>query len=114
MLEEGTATRNFQRLAEDTESIGASLNATASSERTTVSVSGSASNTEQLVDLLADTLLHRRSPTLGWSESDFSRRHSRAETLQSGCRATEESAKIFYGSTPYARVAPSADEIRAH
>ena len=114
MLEEGTLSRSSEKLADEIESIGASLNAAASAERTTVSVFGLSEYTEQLIDLLADTLLRPAFPEDRLERIRF-RQASQVGQRRSNpnARATEEAAKIFYGSTPYARVAPSAEEIRA-
>lgn len=114
MLQEGTRSRSYQRMAEDTESIGASLTAAASSERTTVSVSGLSEYTDQLIDLVSDTLLHPAFPDDRLERIRFRQAQQVGQRRSNPtARAAEESAKVFYGSSPYARVAPSADEIRA-
>ena len=62
LLTEGTTTRDYDQINTETARIGATLNAEAGTERATVRVSGLAENADQLVDLLADTLMHPTFP----------------------------------------------------
>lgn len=114
MLQEGTQSRSYQRMAEETEGIGAQLNSTAASEHGNLSVAGLSEFTDQLVGLFADTLLHPAFPEDRLERAKF---RQVSQLRQRGSNATglaaETVAKVFYGSTPYARVTPTADQVRA-
>src|SRR5207302_3310467 len=62
MLTEGTAQRSYQQLAEETESIGASIGAGASTDAATLSASGLSESEDLLVSLMSDVLLHPTFP----------------------------------------------------
>lgn len=114
MLTEGTPTRNYQQIAAETEGIGASLNAGADMQMTTLSVSGLSETTDRLIALMADVLLHPTFPAdrldrIKFQEtSQVSQRRSNPNSL-----SADLSARIFYGGTPYGHPSPKAAEISA-
>jgi predicted Zn-dependent peptidase len=114
MLTEGTQTKTFQQLAEATENIGASLNASAALDTATISAGGLSESTDTLIALLADVLLHPTFP------SDRLDRIKFQQTSQIGQRRTnptaltaELSGRVFYGGTPYAASSPKAAQLAA-
>lgn len=114
LLTEGTEKRNFEQIARETERIGASLNAAAGAERATVSVSGLSDNTDELVDLLGDVLLHPTFPADRLARVKFqtvaqlTRQESSPAFL-----AGQLTRQVLYGATtPYGRPAPTPAQIQ--
>ncbi|HLV79159.1 MAG TPA: insulinase family protein, partial [Chthonomonadaceae bacterium] len=62
MLTEGTQTRDFEQIARESEDMGATLNASADTQNTTLSASGLSETTDRLIALMADALLHPSFP----------------------------------------------------
>jgi len=62
MLDQGTATRDANKIADDAAQIGASLGATSAKDAVTVSVSSLTSNFPMALELLADIALHPNFP----------------------------------------------------
>jgi predicted Zn-dependent peptidase len=114
MLTEGTRSHTAQELARETETLGASLDASAQSELAVLSVSGLSEYQDRLIALMAETLL---TPTFPQDRLLRVKYQTTAALLQqragAGFLASEMAAKVFYGSTPYARVSPTAEEIAA-
>jgi predicted Zn-dependent peptidase len=114
MLTEGTQSRSFSQIAEDTEEIGANLNASAGVDTATISVAGLSETMDTLIALMADVLLHPTFPTdrldrIKFQQtSQIAQRRSNATAL-----GAELAARIYYGGTPYAQTSPKAAEIGA-
>ncbi|MEP6755864.1 MAG: pitrilysin family protein [Chthonomonadales bacterium] len=114
MMNEGTFSKDYNKLGEAEESIAAQIGVASSSEKSTVSVSGLSEYTDQLVDLMSDVLLHPAFPQDRFdklktrSAGGLAQRRSNAAGL-----AGDIVARTFYGKTPYARVAPTGDQIKA-
>jgi zinc protease len=114
MLTEGTQTRNFQQLAETTEDIGANLNAGSGLDTATISASGLAENTDTLIALMADVLLHPTFPTDRLDRLKYQQNSSMAQRRTNPTGLTAELvSKVFYGGTPYAQLSPKTPEITA-
>lgn len=114
MMTAGTQTRSYRQLAEQTETIGASLNAGAETDTATLSVSGLSESTDTLIDLMADVLLHSTFPTDRLDRLKFQQTAQTAQRRTNPTALTSElAARVFYGGTPYARLTPKPAEISA-
>lgn len=113
-LNEGTRTRTAAQLAREVEETGGDLYASAAEELVTVSASGLAEYTDRLVELLADVLLHPSFPEdrLALMKSQTAAALTQART-DPNTLARELSTRTLYGATPYGRVAPQPEEVRA-
>ena len=114
-LNEGTQTKDYMQIAQATEKIGANLGASAGAERAVVSVSGLSENTDELVALLADVLLHPTFPADRLAKAKFQAVARRSqEEVSPQFLSGQLTRQILYGaSTPYGRPAPTPDQIRA-
>lgn len=114
LLTEGTASRSYEQITEATEKIGASLSASASSEKATVSASGLTDNTDEIIALMTDVLLRPSFPQDRLTRTKFRQASSLAQLRASpSFLASQASARIYYGDTPYGRVTPTAEQIQA-
>ena len=115
LLTEGTTTRDYEALARATERIGASLNAGAGEERATLSVSGLSENTDELVALLADVLLHPTFPADRLARAQFRSAAAYAQLATNPQFLSGQlSREILYGATtPYGRPTPTPDQIKS-
>ena len=114
-LDEGTQTKDYLQLARATEKIGANLRATAGAERAEVSVSGLSENTDELIALMADVLLHPTFPADRLTKAKFQAVARRSqEELNPQFLSGQLTRQILYGaSTPYGRPAPTPAQIQA-
>ena len=114
-LDEGTQTKDYLQIAQATERIGASLNAAAGAERAVVSVSGLSENTDELIALLADVLLHPTFPADRLAKAKFQAVAARSQQeLNPQFLSGQLTRQILYGaSTPYGRPAPTPAQIQA-
>jgi len=114
MLDEGTKSRTALELATATESLGASLSASAGAERATLSASGLSESTDRLVDLMADVLLHPAFPQERLQRVKFQTTSNlMQQRTNPAFLASELEDRILYGDTPYGKAAPTAEEIAA-
>lgn len=115
LITEGTTSRSYEQITQETERIGASLGASAGGERATLSVSGSSENTDQLIALLVDTLLNPTFPEDRLKQVKF---QSVAQLAQQRSNpaflAGELSRRMFYGAdTPFGRLTPTPAQLQA-
>ncbi len=115
LLTEGTTTRSYEAIARATERIGASLNAEASEERVTLSVSGLSENTDELVALLTDVLLHPTFPADRLARAQF---RSAAGYTQLATNpqflSGQLSREVLYSpATLYGRPTPTPAQIKS-
>jgi len=114
LLTEGTPTRSFAQISDETESSGSSLNANAGLDTATLTAAGLSETTDALVDLMADALLH---PTFAADRLDRFRVAQRNGLSQRRTNPTaliaELESQVFYGGTKFARAAPTGPEIQA-
>ena len=116
MLTEGTTSADYKRLAEETEGIGASVNARREhGERHRQRLPAFRNPTDTLIHLLADVLAAPDLPAgpagprqvpadlAGWPSAE--RIPPRSPPISR--------AKVFYGGTPFGRTSPKAAEINA-
>jgi len=114
MLVEGTETRNSRQIAEETARYGATLNAGASSDQTTVAASTLSAYTDEVFELLADATLR---PTFPEDElalaKDNAQQNLIAQRAQPSFLASEALARVLFGEHPYAVVSPTPESIDA-
>lgn len=115
LLREGTKTRNSKQIAEQVDSLGATLgaNSSLSSPTTNVVASGLTENLDQIMELFADVILN---PSFPADELNKLRTRSlaqlRLQRAQPAFLANEMFAKVMYGSHPASRMSLTADEIQ--
>ncbi len=114
MLNDGTKTKSYNQLSEAEEAIAAQLNAASSSEKTTLTASGLSEYTDQIIDLMSDVLMNPSFPQdrLDKLKSRNTQGLGQRRSNSAGLSA-DIVARTFYGKTPYARVAPTGDQIKA-
>jgi zinc protease len=116
MLDQGTATRDANKIADDAAQIGASLGAASAKDAVTVSVSALTSNFPAAVDLLADIALH---PNFPQAEIDRQRQSRLASFVEQRQDPSTVAAMVtlrgLYGSAhPYGYIElGSEDATRA-
>ncbi len=116
LLREGTKTRNSKQIAEEVDSLGASLMAgsSLSSTESMVTGSGLTDNLDQLMALFADVILN---PTFPADELNKLKTRMVAQLRmarsQPGFLAMEMFNKVIYPNHPASRVLLTADEIQA-
>jgi zinc protease len=115
VLREGTKTRTSKQIAEQVDSLGASLSANSgpSSQDSRVLASGLTDNFDQIIELFADVILN---PSFTADELNKFRTRAlaqlRLQRSNPGFLANEMFAKVIYGMHPAARVSLTADEIQ--
>src|SRR2546423_1048172 len=114
MLVEGTESRTSRQIAEESARLGATLNAGATSDYTTVAASSLAAFAERALELLADVSLR---PSFPENELALAKANAQqnliAQRAQPSFLATEAVARVLFGGHPYAVVAPTPDSIEA-
>jgi zinc protease len=114
MLVEGTESRTSRQIAEESARLGATLNAGATSDYTTVAASSLASFADQVLELLADVSLR---PSFPENELALAKANAQqnliAQRAQPSFLATEAVARVLFGEHPYAVVAPTPESIEA-
>jgi zinc protease len=112
MLMQGTTTRIHQQIAEDLDSLGGALNATAGSDSLTIDASVIAENALKMLALISDIARNAVFPSNELSLHRQIRRQTlMAQRGQPGYLANEEYRKLLFGDGPYAHVGPTAEAI---
>ena len=105
MLTQGTTTRSDKQIAAEVESLGASLNAFAGADSTTVAASSLSKYSNDVLKLMADVVLN---PTFPQKQLDLQRQNLKQGLIQQRSQpaflAQERLAKVLYGSNPYSVV----------
>jgi zinc protease len=115
MLREGTKTRNSREIAEQVESLGASLVATSglSTTTSTVATSGLMEQFDPIMALFADVVLNPSFPADELKKIQARTvAQLRAQRSVPGFLAAEMFSKVLYGQHPAGRVAPSPEEVQ--
>ncbi|HYV03458.1 MAG TPA: pitrilysin family protein, partial [Blastocatellia bacterium] len=115
LLREGTTTRNSKQIAEQVDSIGASLNAGSglSSLFSSINAQGLTDNFDQIMELFADVTLNPAFPADELNKlKTRSLSQVRLQRAQPNFLVTEMFQKVMYGSHPASRISLSADEIQ--
>lgn len=113
MMTEGTEGYSSRELAEKAERLGLDINIGSSTDFLIASVSGLSIYTDDIFELLSEVVLR---PTFPENELDLYRRNTienlKFQRSQPNFLAAERTALELYGQHPYARIAPSQDDIR--
>jgi zinc protease len=114
MLVEGTESRSSRQIAEEVARYGATLNAGANSDYTTIASSSLSAYTDEVFELLADVTLR---PTFPKEQLALAKANAQqnliAQRAQPGFLATEALARVVFGKHPYAVVSPTPESIEA-
>ncbi len=112
LLTQGTAKHTSKELAEEIENLGASLNASSSSDNTTISASALTMYRSEILNLLAEILFE---PLFPENEITLYKENTikglKFQRSQADFLADEQISRIIYGSHPYSTVAPSEGEV---
>src|ERR1043165_171275 len=114
MLVEGTESRTSRQIAEEVARLGATLNAGATSDYTTVAASALASFADDVLGLLADVTLR---PSFPENELALAKANAQqnliAQRAQPSFLASEAVARVIFGEHPYSVVSPSTARSRS-
>lgn len=115
LLTAGTEKRDYEHITQETASLGATLSGGADKERAVISISGLSDNTDHLVDLLADVILHPTFPADRLEKLKFQATAQRAQQETNPQFITIQLARqILYGAdTAYGRPDPNPEQIRS-
>lgn len=112
LLNEGTKTRTSKQLAEEIERLGASVSATSGDDNTIVAASALSLYSSDVLRLMADVVLN---PVFPESELALYKKNTienlKYQRSQPAFLASEQTAKILYGTHPYGIASPSAADI---
>ncbi|HEX9543627.1 MAG TPA: pitrilysin family protein [Pyrinomonadaceae bacterium] len=114
LLTEGTQSRTSREIADEVARLGATLQAGANSDYTTVAASSLTTFNDEILELLADVALR---PVFPANEVELTK-HNTKESLkqqraQPSFLATEMVAKVMFGAHPYSVTAPTPEAIDA-
>lgn len=114
LLTEGTQSRNSREIADEVARIGATLQAGANSDYTTVAASSLTTFSDEILELLADVALR---PVFPENEVELTKQNTKESLKQQRAQpsflATEMVAKVMFGSHPYSVTAPTPEAIDA-
>ncbi|MFL6208383.1 MAG: M16 family metallopeptidase [Pyrinomonadaceae bacterium] len=114
MLNEGTQTRTSREIADEAARIGATLSAGSNSDYMTVAASALTQFTAEILELLADVVLH---PSFPEDELELTKQNALqnliAQRGQPAFLANERMARVIYGAHPYAVVSSTPESIGA-
>jgi zinc protease len=112
MLSEGTESYSSKQLAEEIERLGAHLGASSGSDTTSISASSLTLYSSDILRLMAEMLLK---PSFPEEELDLYRRNTieglKFQRSQANFLADEQVSRIIFGSHPYSKVSPTAEDI---
>lgn len=114
LLTEGTESRISREIADQVARLGATLQAGANSDYTTVAASSLAMFSNEILELMADVTLR---PVFPENEVDLARQNTKESLKQQRAQpsflATEMVAKVMYGDHPYSVTAPTIASVDA-
>jgi zinc protease len=114
MLTEGSTSRSDVQIAEDSEDIGAFVNASAGLELATLTAAGLSESTDRLLALMSDVLLHPSFPNPRLDRVKFAERSAFSQRLTSPAAILGDlTTQVFYGGTPYAHLTPNRQQLAA-
>jgi zinc protease len=114
MLREGTEKRTSEQIADEVDSLGATLEANSrfGSSYTTVSASGLITDVARILDLMSDVMLHPKFPPDELAKFKLSEEAALEQRLANPqFLATKEFKQVVYGDTPMAIASPTKDSI---
>ncbi|MCS7310403.1 MAG: insulinase family protein [Armatimonadetes bacterium] len=113
-LTQGTQKRKSFQFARAVEELGATLEAHANRDYSTVSATVLAENLNALLSLLAETVM---TPAFSPDEVELAKENTvqtlRYQRTQPAFLARERYAQVLFGNHPYARIAPTEESVRA-
>ena len=113
-LTQGTHKRKSFQFARAVEELGATLEAHANRDYTTVSATVLAENLSPLLKLLAETVT---APAFDAEEVELAKENTiqtlRYQRTQPAFLARERYAQVLYGNHPYSRIAPTEESVNA-
>jgi zinc protease len=114
LLTEGTDTRTSREIADEVARLGATLQAGASSDYTTVAASSLATFSDEILELMADVALR---PVFPQNEVDLAKQNTKESLKQQRAQpsflASEMVARVMFGEHPYSVTAPTPESIDA-
>ncbi len=114
LLTEGTEKRTSREIADEVARLGATLQAGANSDFTTIAASSLTLFHEEILDLMADVVLH---PIFPENEVDLAKQNTKESLKQQRAQpsflANEMVAKMMFGDHPYAVTAPTPASVDA-
>jgi zinc protease len=114
LLTEGTQSRSSREIADQVARLGATLQAGANSDYTTVAASSLTMFSEDILELMADVALR---PVFPENEVELTKQNTKESLKQQRAQpsflANEMVAKIMYGSHPYSVTAPTPESLDA-
>jgi zinc protease len=114
LLTEGTESRTSRQIAEEVETMGATLHAGAGSDFTTLSASALSVFGDKILELMADVTLR---PSFPESEVELTKQNTKESLKQQRAQpsflANEMVSRVMFGEHPYSRIAPTPESIDA-
>lgn len=114
LLNDGTTTRTSKQLSEEIERLGANISAGASADNTTVAASSLSMYSSEVLRLMADMVLR---PTFPENELALYKQNTiqglKSSRANAGFLASEQAARILYGSHPYSTITPTEANIES-
>ncbi len=114
LLTEGTESRSSRAIADEVARLGATLQAGANSDYTTMAASSLTTFSDDILELLADVTLR---PIFPENEVELTRQNTKESLKQQRAQpsflATEMVAKVMFGEHPYAVTSPTPESIDA-
>lgn len=114
LLTEGTGTRTSREIADEVARLGATLQAGASSDYTTVAASSLATFSDEILELMADVALK---PVFPENEVELAKQNTKESLKQQRAQpsflASEMVARVMFGDHPYSVTAPTPESIDA-
>ena len=114
LLTEGTQSRTSREIADEVARLGATLQAGASSDYTTVAASSLTTFSDEILELMADVALR---PVFPENEVELTKQNTKESLKQQRAQpsflASEMVARVMYGDHPYSVTAPTPEAIDA-
>ena len=114
LLTEGTQSRTSREIADEVARLGATLQAGANSDYTTVAASSLTTFSDEILELMADVALR---PVFPENEVELTKQNTKESLKQQRAQpsflATEMVARVMFGAHPYSITAPSPESIDA-
>src|SRR5258707_9424873 len=114
LLTEGTASRTSREIADEVARLGATLQAGANSDYTTVAASSLATFSDNILELMADVALRPEFPA---NEVELAKQNTKESLKQQRAQpsflASEMVARVMFGPHPYHVTAPTPESIDA-
>src|SRR6185312_8264512 len=112
LLTEGTESRTSREIADEVARLGATLQAGANSDYTTVAASSLTTFSDEILELLADVALR---PVFPENEVELTKQNTKESLKQQRAQpsflATEMVARVMFGPHPYSVTAPTPESI---